>query len=152
MFIYFERQREQRRGRDREGKRESQAGSVLSVHSQIRGLNSRTDEVMTRAETKSQTLNRLSHPGAPKTTFLTRGTAGGQTEEEYGARKTGEGQRNSRDATVGKSDNSHAVSQEETKQKNSPTEREESEGKKKPAADRLHSPTDLVANYSEGLY
>ena len=30
-LIYFERQREERRSRDREGERESQAGSVLSV-------------------------------------------------------------------------------------------------------------------------
>ena len=48
-LIYFERQ--SRRGtEEREGERESQAGSVLSVHSPMRGLNPRT--VRSRPELK----------------------------------------------------------------------------------------------------
>ena len=44
MFIFRERKKECKwgRGKEREGERESQAGSALSVHSPMQGLNSRT--------------------------------------------------------------------------------------------------------------
>ena len=54
-----------RGGAEREGERESQAASALSVQSLIWGWNSQTSWIMTCAEIKSQTLNRLSHPGCP---------------------------------------------------------------------------------------
>ena len=71
-FIYFERASERARGltrvgegqREREGDRESQAGSVLSA-----GVDPMNREVMTWAEIESRMLNRLSHPGAPKMPF-----------------------------------------------------------------------------------
>ena len=50
-------------GTDRQG--EFQAGSVLSTQSPTRGLNSHC-EIMTRAKSKSQTPNHLSHPGIPQ--------------------------------------------------------------------------------------
>ena len=69
--IYFERARAWAHGSmragegQREGERESQAGSTLSAEPEAR-LNPMTDcEIMTWAEIKSQILNRLSHPGAP---------------------------------------------------------------------------------------
>ena len=37
MFIYFEREREYKGGTDREGERESQAGSVLSAQGPTQG-------------------------------------------------------------------------------------------------------------------
>lgn len=52
-------------GRDRERETESRAGSVLSVRSPTRGLISRNHEIMTRAASKSRTLNRRSPHGAP---------------------------------------------------------------------------------------
>ena len=42
---------------------------MLSVQSLTWGLNPRTSEIMTRAETKSWTLNRMSHPGPPHKVF-----------------------------------------------------------------------------------
>ena len=65
MFTYFGREKEKvqmsgGRDREREGERESQAGSTLSSWSLTRGLISRT--VKPRPEPKSN----LSHPGAPK--------------------------------------------------------------------------------------
>ena len=54
----------------REKERGFQAGSVLSAQSPRRGLNPRRREIMTWAGTKSQRLNRLSHPGALVVPFL----------------------------------------------------------------------------------
>ena len=54
-------------GKGRE--REPQAGSALSAQSPVRGPNSQNREIMTRAATESQTLNRPSQPGAPEQTF-----------------------------------------------------------------------------------
>ena len=51
-------------GRVRE-ERESQAGSELPVQSLMQGLKLQSREAMTWAESKSQTLNWLSHPAAP---------------------------------------------------------------------------------------
>ena len=48
------------RGAEGEGERESQAAPPSHV-----GLEPTNHEIMTRAETKSQTLNQLSHPVAP---------------------------------------------------------------------------------------
>ena len=50
--------------RERRG-RESQAGSALLEQSPTRGSNPQSHEIMTWAETVSQTLNQLSHPGTP---------------------------------------------------------------------------------------
>ena len=54
---------------EREGERESQAGSTLSVPSlmqgSMRGSISQTPEITTWAEIQSRMFNRLSHPGAP---------------------------------------------------------------------------------------
>ena len=74
-LFFWERQRQREWGRGREGgrERESQAGFVLPAQglTSAQGLNSQNCEIMTWAETKSQTLNRLSHPGAPMVpTFL----------------------------------------------------------------------------------
>ena len=60
MFIYFEREW----GGQREGERESQGGSALSTRARC-GAQSHHSEVITCTDTKSWTLNRLSHPGAP---------------------------------------------------------------------------------------
>ena len=69
MFLkfIFERDRDSMRGggAEREGKRESQAGSTLLAESPVQGSNSQNREITSWAETKSQMLNRLSHPGAP---------------------------------------------------------------------------------------
>ena len=65
LFIYLrEREREHKWEGQREGKRESQADSVLSMEPSA-GLDL-TTKTTTWAETKSQTLNWLYHPGAPK--------------------------------------------------------------------------------------
>ena len=48
----------------REGEKESQAGSVLSTEPN-EGLKVTNLDIVTSAEIKSQRLNRLSHPGAP---------------------------------------------------------------------------------------
>ena len=66
LFIYFEREREQKA--QRESERESQAASALSTEPNV-GLEPTNCEIMTRAKTKSRMLNCLSHPGAPKVTF-----------------------------------------------------------------------------------
>ena len=59
LFIYFERDRDSTSGggTEREGDRESQAGSVLPAQSPTWGSNSQNREIVTRAETKSQMLN-----------------------------------------------------------------------------------------------
>ena len=54
-------------GEEREGEREFQAGSMPPVQSLMWGLNSQSHEIMTGAETKSQTLNQLNYLGAPET-------------------------------------------------------------------------------------
>ena len=69
MFIYFEREREWVR-RGREGQTEKGWKRIPSrLHAvssgSEAGLDPRSHEIMTWAEMKSQTLNRLSHPGAP---------------------------------------------------------------------------------------
>lgn len=61
LFIYF------RGGAD--GERESQADSPLSVDPDV--AQSQDPEIKTRAKTKSQMLNLLSHPGAPSFITLT---------------------------------------------------------------------------------
>ena len=48
-------------GAEREGEREVRAGSALTANS---GLDPVNRGVVTRAEIKSQTLTRLSHPGS----------------------------------------------------------------------------------------
>ena len=55
-------------GAYREGERESQAGSPLSVQSD-EGLSPMNHEIMTWPKIKNPVLNRLSHPGAPKIYF-----------------------------------------------------------------------------------
>ena len=65
MFIYFERKHEWGRGRESKRERESQAGSTVSTKLN-EGLNPTNCGIMTWAETKSQLLNQLSHPGTPK--------------------------------------------------------------------------------------
>ena len=66
MFI-FERESTWGRGREREGDTESEAGFRLQAVSTEpdAGLELINCEIMTRAQTKSQTLNLLSHPGTP---------------------------------------------------------------------------------------
>ena len=65
-FIYFEGEREcvcvsEQEGAEREGERESQSGSTLSVQSPELP----NSAIVTWADIKSQMLNRLSHPGTP---------------------------------------------------------------------------------------
>ena len=74
LFIYFERDKDSMsRGQaEREGDRESQAGTALSAQSPMWGSNPWNHEFMTWAETKSQTLNQLSHRGAPNLFFFLR--------------------------------------------------------------------------------
>ena len=48
----------------RDGEWESHAGLTLSAQSPMQDSNSRNRNIMTWAETKTQTLNWLSHPGA----------------------------------------------------------------------------------------
>ena len=57
LLILRDREREREQGRGRE--RETQAVVTDA------GLNPTNHEIMTQAKIKSQTLNRLSHPGAP---------------------------------------------------------------------------------------
>ena len=64
LFILREREHTWR-GIERDRERESQASSMLLVEPDV-GLDLTNCEIMTRAETESQTLNPLSHPGAPK--------------------------------------------------------------------------------------
>ena len=56
--------REQRRGREREGERQSQAGSRLSTEPDV-GLDLMNHEIMTGAKIKSLALKPPTHPGAP---------------------------------------------------------------------------------------
>ena len=60
------------RVREGQSKREteSQAGFAVSAWSSMRGPVSWDSEIMTWAETKSRTLNHLSHPGAPYFYFI----------------------------------------------------------------------------------
>ena len=62
VFIYFERERE----REGERQRERLPSGICTVTEEPdSGLRVTNREIMTRAATKSQTLNRLSHPDAP---------------------------------------------------------------------------------------
>ena len=82
LFIYFERERErarehayawvgeEQRKRKRKGDRKSQAGFALSAQSSERGSNSPPRDRDLSRKQKSQTLNPLSHPGAPKDTYF----------------------------------------------------------------------------------
>ena len=68
LFIYFYRETETTwvgKGQ-REGDTESQAGSTLSMQSPTWDSNSQNHEIVTWAKTKSQMLNWLNHPGAPR--------------------------------------------------------------------------------------
>ena len=67
LFIYFDRDRDSMSegGTEREGDRESHSGSMLSAQNPTWGSHSWNREIMTWAETKSQTLNWLNHPGTP---------------------------------------------------------------------------------------
>ena len=67
FVIYFEREIESNWRRVRERETESQAGSTLSV--QNAGLELTNRKIMTWAEVRSQTLDRLSHPRAPCSFF-----------------------------------------------------------------------------------
>ena len=79
-LVYFEREREREnarahtgalkwgRSREREGGRESQAGSAVSAEPDM-GLDPMDLVIMTWAKIKSQ-LNQLSHPSAPERFFL----------------------------------------------------------------------------------
>ena len=67
LFIYCE--RESHGGAEREGERESQAGSTLSVQSPTWGSSSQNYEIMTWTEIKSWSLNWLRHPGTPPSLF-----------------------------------------------------------------------------------
>ena len=72
VFVFRERERARARdsmckwlGRDRERGRERILSRIWAWH----GAWSHNPEIMTWAEIKSQTLNWLSHPGAPQLTF-----------------------------------------------------------------------------------
>ena len=52
-------------GAEREGERESQAGSALSAQSLMQGLNSQSHEIVAWTKIKSHVLMQLSHPCAP---------------------------------------------------------------------------------------
>ena len=70
LKIYlFEKEREREQEGQRERESESQADSQLSVECKA-GLNLMTLRSKTRAEIKSQMLNRLSHPGTLSFIFL----------------------------------------------------------------------------------
>ena len=62
LFIYLE--HEWGRGRERGKERESQADPSLNAEPHV-GLRTTNREIMTWAETKSQTPNWLHHPGVP---------------------------------------------------------------------------------------
>ena len=70
VYLFWERERQKRAhawargGEQREGKRKSQADSMLSTWRQTQGSNSRTVR-STWAKIKSWLLNQLSHPGTP---------------------------------------------------------------------------------------
>ena len=65
--IYFARQREQRRGRDKGRERIPGRLCVVSTEPDVR-LEPTNCEIVTWAETKSWMLNQLSHPGTPEST------------------------------------------------------------------------------------
>ena len=68
-FIYLRRERDResasRGGADREGERENPQQALRGQHRARCGARTHTREVVTRAETKSRTLNRRSPPGVP---------------------------------------------------------------------------------------
>ena len=68
LFIYFERDRDS--VREGGAERESQAGSAVSAQSLTRGSNSQNHEIMTWAETESQTLNWLTEPPRRPSSFI----------------------------------------------------------------------------------
>ena len=55
---------------DREGERESQAGSVPMSTEPDMGVGPINHEIMTWAEIQSQMLNQLSHPGSTSMVYL----------------------------------------------------------------------------------
>ena len=59
-----------REGAERKAERESQTGSVLLVQSPLVGLELMNHEIMTRAEVKRLSLNRLRPRGALRTVEL----------------------------------------------------------------------------------
>ena len=66
LFIYFERERERAGGRQTQRGRERIPSRLHVVRAKPDiGLHPTNTEIVTWAETKSQTLKRLSHPGAP---------------------------------------------------------------------------------------
>ena len=65
-----ERERVSREGAEREGKKESEAGSTLPVQRPNEGLEPTNREIVTWAEIKGGMLNQLSHPGAPLVILL----------------------------------------------------------------------------------
>ena len=73
VYLFWERERESVHvrggGAEREGEREFQAGSTLSAVPSP-GLDLTNDEIITRAEIKSQSLNQLSHAGTPLFCFF----------------------------------------------------------------------------------
>ena len=70
IICLFLRARESKQGRGRKRGRERIPSRLRSVSTEPDvGLELTNLEIMTRAETKSQTLNRLSHPGAPELFF-----------------------------------------------------------------------------------
>ena len=68
-FIYFG-EISNREEAETEGDRGSEAGSTLTAASPVRGSNSPT-EPWGHDRSRSRTVNRLSHPGAPESTLLT---------------------------------------------------------------------------------
>ena len=65
-FIYFEREGKYKLGRDRERQRERIPSRLHAVSMKPNvGLDFTNCEIMTWAKIKRQTLNQLSHPGAP---------------------------------------------------------------------------------------
>ena len=66
MFTYFEREHEGVAERERSRERESQSGSIYTVSAEpVVGFKLTNCEIMTWAEIKSRTLNRLSYPCTP---------------------------------------------------------------------------------------
>ena len=62
----MERERERLGGAEREGERETIPSRLCTVSPELNPeLEPKNGEFMTSAETKSQLLNQLSHPGAP---------------------------------------------------------------------------------------
>ena len=65
IFLFWESERARERGTEREGDRESQAGSCTVSTELYVGLELMNREIMTWVEIKSRMLNQLSHPHAP---------------------------------------------------------------------------------------